>query len=29
LQIDWQGAAGQELIVKKYQEAYALLGEAE
>jgi hypothetical protein len=29
LQIDWQGAAGQELIEKKYQEAYALLGEAE
>lgn len=29
LRIDWQGAAGKELLEKKYQEAYALLGEAE
>jgi hypothetical protein len=28
LQIDWHGATGQDIIEKKYQEAYALLGEA-
>ena len=29
LQVDWQGNQGKEIIEKKYQEAYALLGEAE
>lgn len=29
LRIDWQGTEGQELIERKYQEAYGLLGEAE
>jgi hypothetical protein len=29
LRIDWQGAEGQDLIERKYQEAYGLLGEAE
>lgn len=29
LRIDWQGNAGKEIIEQKYQEAYALLGEAE
>lgn len=29
LRIDWQGNGGKEIIEQKYQEAYALLGEAE